>query len=90
MKQVYRIDKDGFYIEPVLIEETDLVPDACVEDRPPDSLYKAQLVDGKWIEAMPQAEIDAMKNVPQEPSELDKVKKQQADLVFDLMMKGVI
>lgn len=33
---------------------------------------------------------DEIMAIPSPPSELDKLKKQQADLMFELMMKGVI
>lgn len=89
MKQVYRLDSDGFYIEPVVIEPHETLPD-CIEVRPPDGLYKAQFIEGEWIEGMSQDEIEAIKNTPVEPSEIDILKKQQADLIFELMMNGVI
>lgn len=51
MRQVYRIDKDGFYIEPILLfKETDIVPDDCVEVMPP-SMYKAHWTGSEWVEA---------------------------------------
>lgn len=40
--QVYRIDKDGIYVEPVLLSEGEKLPKDCVELAPPDGMYKAK------------------------------------------------
>lgn len=51
MKQVYRIDENGFYVEPVvLFGKDEPIPADCVEIMPP-SFYKAKWVDHEWIEA---------------------------------------
>jgi hypothetical protein len=89
MKQVFRIDENGFYKEPVIIGTDEQIPTDCVETIPPN-FYKAQYVNGEWVEALSQADIDAIKNAPQPLSELEQLKKQQADLVFQLMMNGVL
>lgn len=86
MKQVFRIDKDGFYLEPVLIEETDLVPDDCVEVVPQEGLFKAKFTNGKWIESMPQSEIDALKNAPREKSQMELMQEQIDQLILDSLM----
>lgn len=90
MKQVYRIDNQGFYIEPVILEENDKLTPDCVEEIPTMGLYRAQYVDGRWAEGMPQEEIEAIKNTPQPLAELEQLKKQVADLGFQLMINGVI
>lgn len=65
-----------------------------------DELFPSEKIVTEFVEVsepakaaltfLTQAELDALKNVPHEPSELEKLKKQQSDLVFELMMKGVI
>ena len=67
MKQVYKIDKDGFYLEPVLIGNDEVAPMDCVTVPPTEGMFKAQYKNGVWIEAMPQTEIDKLKNVPTVP-----------------------
>lgn len=49
MKQVYRIDEDGIYIEPVVLKDGEAIPADCVEIMPP-SFYKAKWVDHEWFE----------------------------------------
>lgn len=90
MIQVYRIDSNGYFIEPVVLDGNQEVPSDCVTVIPPDGLYKAQFLNGQWGEGMSQKDIDAIKNTPQPLSELEQIKKQQADLVFQLMMNGVL
>lgn len=89
MKQVYEYDSNGYFIG-VQIVEDNANPVNCANIKPPDGLFKAQFVNGAWVETKPQSEIDALLNAPKPLSELEQVKKQQADLTFTLMMAGVI
>lgn len=90
LKQVYKIDSNGFYIEPVIIQDNEPIPSNCVEEMPIKGLYKPKQENGKWVEGLTLEEIEAVKNQPQPPNEIEQLKKQQADLVFELMMKGVL
>jgi N-methylhydantoinase B/oxoprolinase/acetone carboxylase alpha subunit len=76
-KQVYRIDQDGYFIEPVLINEDEKIPADCVEVFPTSGMYKQKWNGTAWVEGLSQAEIDALKNVAEPVSELDKLKKNQ-------------
>jgi hypothetical protein len=51
MKQVYRHDPQGFFIEPVILKDGEGIPPDCTEIQPPHGLYKAQFTNGSWIEA---------------------------------------
>jgi hypothetical protein len=92
VKQVYRIDVDNYYVEPVIIADKSPIPKDCREDAPPDGLYRAQRnnADTEWIEGASQEEIDNIRNTPVPLSELAQLKKQQTDLMFELMLKGVL
>jgi N-methylhydantoinase B/oxoprolinase/acetone carboxylase alpha subunit len=76
-KQIYRIDQDGYFIEPVLISEDEKTPADCVEVFPTSGMYKQKWNGTAWVEGLSQAEIDALKNVAEPVSELDKLKKNQ-------------
>lgn len=41
MRQVYKIDKDGNYVEPVLLADEEAIPKDCIEQSPPDGMYQA-------------------------------------------------
>lgn len=78
MIQVYRINKNGDYLEPVVTEK-DYIPADCVIKRPPDGLYKPSFVSGVWIERATPEEIAAL-NKPSAPSELDVLEHENEQL----------
>lgn len=90
MKQVFKIDSEGFYLEPYIPQPNEVMDFDYVGVMPTEGLYKHKWNGTEWVEGLSQAEIDTIKNAPQPVSELDQLKKQQADLVFELMMKGVL
>lgn len=90
MKQVFRFDPNGFYIEPNVLEDNEPTPSDCTETQPPDGLYKGRFVNGQWFEGLSQEEIDAIKNAPVSLTQEEQNQKDLADLTFQLMLKGVI
>ena len=50
MKQYYRYDENGCYVEPVIADYGDDLPDDITDIRPPDGLYRAQFDGTAWIE----------------------------------------
>jgi hypothetical protein len=81
--EVYRIDEEGYYIEPVILQESETIPDDCVEERPP-SLYKAKWDNG-WMEAMTEEEIQSIRNRPQEKSSLEARVESSEMAILSLM-----
>lgn len=45
-----RIDKKGYFVEDVILQEGEEVPSDCIETRPPNGLYKAKWTGTEWIE----------------------------------------
>jgi hypothetical protein len=76
MKQVYKIDSSGFYVEPVILKNGEKTPSDCVEVMPA-SLYKAKWMNGVWSEGATQEEINEIVNTPQPVSEIEQIKKNQ-------------
>ncbi|PAF08653.1 hypothetical protein CHH65_13780 [Shouchella clausii] len=82
MRQFYRIDDDGYYIEPIVLEavenpkgdvytdpETGLkyeLPPNTVIDSFPDGLFRPRFVDGEWSESASEEEIEKWKQ-PHQP-----------------------
>jgi len=62
MKQVFKIDKDGFFIEPVIIANNEKLSSNYVEDMIPYGLYKPKWNGKEWVEGATQEEIDAIRN----------------------------
>jgi hypothetical protein len=92
MKQVVRIDSAGFYVEPVILDDSEEIPSDCVAVIPP-SLFKAKFVGGQWVEGATQEEIDGLKNTSQPVSELKQIQKQQELMqkaLDDLILGGIL
>jgi hypothetical protein len=84
--QVYRIDKNGYYVKPVDLEEGEEIPSGCIIARPPNGLYRAKWTGIEWIEDMSQEEIDGLNNQPQEPSENEVLRDYILDVDYRLIM----
>lgn len=48
--QVYKFDNDGYYIEPVILEEGESLPTDCTEKEPPIPNWKPRWDGSKWVE----------------------------------------
>jgi hypothetical protein len=90
MRYVYRYDENGIYIEPVELKDGENIPVDCTEVKPMDSFFQGKFENGQWVESLTQSEIDELVNAPKPVSEFDELKKQQTDLVFSLVMNGVL
>lgn len=68
--QVFKIDENGMFVEPVIIEQkvneaSELyfdIPDDCVKQVPKEGLYHPKWDGVSWVEGMPQTEIDLIKS----------------------------
>lgn len=60
MKQVFKINKDGLYLEPVLIQDNEDIPEYCVEEMPTEGLYNAKFENGKWVEGKEITELEIL------------------------------
>lgn len=91
MKKVHRIDSNSLYIEDVILQDNDSVPPDCVEVPLPEGIFlPAKFQNGVWETTLTQDEINAKMNTVPPPSELETLKKNQTDLLFNLMIKGVL
>lgn len=50
MKKVLKIDLNGYYIEDILIEENESIPNSCIEVICPRGFIKPKWNGSKWIE----------------------------------------
>jgi hypothetical protein len=75
------------------------VPDDCIEVKPPDGLYWPVKWDGiEWATTLTQEEINQIKaNAPVQPpsndelqTEIKKLKSQNAEILFKLVMNGIM
>jgi hypothetical protein len=92
VKQVFRYDQKGFYVEPVILQNNEPIPSDCTEVKPTDGLYKAKFVGSMWIESLTESEIDS-KNAPPQPTEMDNLKAKQAlmqQAIDDIILGGAL
>jgi hypothetical protein len=87
MKQVYRIDSQGYFIEPVTLDPGEPLPPDCVDVEMPDGLYKPRYVNGIFVSSISKEEYVA--SLPAEtPSESEVVGQRIVDLEIRLMVGG--
>lgn len=80
MKQVYRIDHNGFYVEPVILEENEPIPSDCVEGLPLEGLLKLKWNGEAWEEGATLEEQEAFLSQIQPVSELEHLKQENQQL----------
>ena len=87
MKQVYKYDSVGNYVEPVLIEDTAPIPAKCTDKPLPQPNYKPVFKNGAWVETgtPPPTQVP---NTSVEDS-LAQTQEDVADIWYALMMGGL-
>jgi hypothetical protein len=75
MKQAYKYDAEGKYIEPVMLEEDESLPANCTDIPLPQPNWKPVFINGKWMETATEEE----KNPPiiAEATPLEKLQQEQ-------------
>ena len=61
MQKVVKVDRNGLWIEDVVIDGDESIPVDCIETPCPDGFYKPKWDGAKWIEGLSQTEIDEIK-----------------------------
>lgn len=88
--QIFYYDNNYLYIGEDVLGEFDEIPENATDIQPIGFyLPKFDPEKGEWLESASQEYIDELQPIIQ-PSELELIRQQQAELVFTLMMKGVI
>jgi hypothetical protein len=68
MKQVFKFDEEGYFVEPVLIGDKEEVPEGCMDVVIPEGLYRPQWNGAEIVEGLSQLEIDQLHtNAPDAP-----------------------
>ncbi len=82
MKKVLKINEDGFFIEDVVLEDEESIPEGCIEVECPQGFYKPRWDGSMWIEGLTQEEIEELKNKPVPKTELEILKETVEELVL--------
>ena len=87
MKQVFRFDNNGCYLEPVVIQEGQDVPSDCTDQPLPQPNWKPVFKDGKWIETVTPDELLAPKKA-QKAAELNSAYAAELTGGFETLATG--
>ena len=91
MKQVFKYDLDGKYIEPVIIFPDEngvyIIPTDCTDKElpQPNWLPVFDKVKKVWVETISDAEKTALQNIEQPKSEIEILKEQNSDLNLQII-----
>lgn len=91
MKQVYKYDSAGNYVEPVLIADSAPIPANCTDKPLPQPNWKPVFKNEAWVETATEAERNPP-SPPLQPSveeSLVQMEKDVADLWYAAMMGGI-
>lgn len=91
MKQVYRFNDQGQYIEPVVIADNVPIPASCTDKPLPQPNWKPVFKNGAWVETATADERNPPAPAPQ-PSVEEKLAQMEhdvADLWYTAMMGGL-
>lgn len=68
MKKVIKVDKNGLFVEDVIIKEDEKVPIDCIEYPCQNGFYTPKWTGTEWVEGLSQNEIDNINNRLKEPT----------------------
>lgn len=85
MRQVYKVDADGYFINPVILQDGEPVPIDCTDIELPHGLFRAKFIDAEWVEDATQEEIEELTKVPEQPpSEVELLQHDNATLLMQV------
>jgi hypothetical protein len=88
MKQIFKYDDEGKYIEPILIGDEEEFPENCTDKELPQPNYKPVFKDGEWVETITQEELDELLNKPKPKTDEERLSLIEAAL-DDLLLGGI-
>ncbi|QAT52901.1 hypothetical protein [Bacillus licheniformis] len=92
MKWLYKYDEDYLYVRgaDLEVEDDTEIPESYTDVKPSDGLYLAKFdpTKKKWSESATQECIDSLQPPSPEPSEVEILQKQVADLYYIIAIGG--
>lgn len=79
VKKVLKIDNNGFFVEDVILKDSEEILVDYIQTECPDGFYKPKWNGTEWVEGLTQEEIEEFKNKPRELSEIEQLKIIQAE-----------
>ena len=87
IKQVSKIDSEGFFVEPVIIDENDSLPPDLIAIPIPEGFYKPRWDGTQWVEGMTQEEADVLKKRQEDMNKAIEYRKYLAETDWYVMRK---
>ena len=81
--QIYKIDKDGYFVADIILKNGEEIPSDCVEARPPQPCYKPRWNGMEWVE-----EGEPPEPQPQVPTPEERLEALEAAML-ELILGGV-
>lgn len=82
MYQVSRIDEDGYFLEPVVVEEGVVLVDEDIVAVPvPEGFHRPQWDGEAWIEGMSSEDIEERQNTPQPETDAQRISRLESELL---------
>jgi len=99
MIKVMRVDQDGLFIEDVLLEDLayeisgdtiQVNDEMLIVVAVPEGMYLPKWDGESWVEGMSQEEIDAIRNVVVEKTEVEVLREEQRSMqdALDFLLMG--
>lgn len=85
---VHRFDSEGFYLEDFFLPGDQPIPNDCTTVPLPQPIYKPKFVDGQWVDAITDEELNAIKN-PKPNLTLEERVKQLEVAVNSMLLGGI-
>lgn len=82
MVQFTRINEQGLYVEPVILEDPAQITDDLIATPCPEGFYIPKWDGSVWVEGATQEYIDALRSVVPEPTLEERMIAMQADLAL--------
>jgi len=86
VKKVLRIDRQGFFMEDVVLEDGEITPQDCIELECPNGFQKPRWKGRGWVEGLTVQEIEEIKNKPIPKTELEILKETVEELVLSNLL----
>ena len=86
MREVYRIDEQGFITDPVLVQDGEEVEEGLVDVRVPDGFYKPRFNGSQWEEGLTPEEIENLTNVYTPLTEVERLT--EAETMINILLMG--
>lgn len=78
-----KIDADGFFVEDVIVDTSQEVPENYISKPVPEGFYKPQWTGEEWVEGLSQDELEKILNAPRPVDPYEAIGDQLVNLELE-------